>query len=306
MIEPSPLLRIEGLTKKYPGVTALDDLTIELPRGLVGLVGANGAGKTTLFRLLLGISKPTEGRIEVGGIDVGIDPISVRSRLGYMPEHDCLPLDQTAADVVSTFGELSGLPARAARQRASDILDLVGLDEARFRPIGGFSTGMRQRTKLAQALVGDPDLVLLDEPTAGLDPLGREEMLLLVARLGSFGISVLMATHLLDDVQQVCDHVVMIDSGRLVVSGATASLLERTGFVTVDVGPRSDELVAGLSRVNMTAVAADELVEVTLDGDHQMDMLRDVIAELGLPLYRLTTRLTSLDEVFLRLAGSPA
>ena len=306
MTESSPLLRIDGLTKKYPGVTALDDLTIELPRGLVGLVGANGAGKTTLFRLLLGISKPTEGRIEVGGIDVGIDPISVRSRLGYMPEHDCLPLDQTAADVVSTFGELSGLPARAARQRASDILDLVGLDEARFRPIGGFSTGMRQRTKLAQALVGDPDLVLLDEPTAGLDPLGREEMLLLVARLGSFGISVLMATHLLDDVQQVCDHVVMIDSGRLVVSGATASLLERTGFVTVDVGPRSDELVAGLSRVNMTAVAAEELVEVTLDGDHQMDMLRDVIADLGLPLYRLTTRLTSLDEVFLRLAGSPA
>ena len=306
MIEPSPLLRIEGLTKKYPGVTALDDLTIELPRGLVGLVGANGAGKTTLFRLLLGISKPTEGRIEVGGIDVGIDPISVRSRLGYMPEHDCLPLDQTAADVVSTFGELSGLPARAARQRASDILDLVGLDEARFRPIGGFSTGMRQRTKLAQALVGDPDLVLLDEPTAGLDPLGREEMLLLVARLGSFGISVLMATHLLDDVQQVCDHVVMIDSGRLVVSGATASLLERTGFVTVDVGPRSDELVAGLSRVNMTAVAAEDLVEVTIEGDHQMDVLRDVIAELGLPLYRLTTRLTSLDEVFLRLAGSPA
>jgi ABC-2 type transport system ATP-binding protein len=306
VIEPSPLLRIDGLTKKYPGVTALDDLTIELPRGLVGLVGANGAGKTTLFRLLLGISKPTEGRIEVGGIDVGIDPIGVRSRLGYMPEHDCLPLDQTAADVVSTFGELGGLPARAARQRASDILDLVGLDEARFRPIGGFSTGMRQRTKLAQALVGDPDLVLLDEPTAGLDPLGREEMLLLVARLGSFGISVLMATHLLDDVQQVCDHVVMIDSGRLVVSGATAALLERTGFVTVDVGPRSDELVAGLSRVNMTAVAAEDLVEVTLDGDHQMDVLRDVIADLGLPLYRLTTRLTSLDEVFLRLAGSPA
>jgi len=304
--EPSSLLRIDGLTKKYPGVTALDDLTFELPRGLVGLVGANGAGKTTLFRLLLGISKPTEGRIEVGGIDVGIDPIGVRSRLGYMPEHDCLPLDQTAADVVSTFGELGGLPARAARQRASDILDLVGLDEARFRPIGGFSTGMRQRTKLAQALVGDPDLVLLDEPTAGLDPLGREEMLLLVARLGTFGISVLMATHLLDDVQQVCDHVVMIDSGRLVVSGATNSLLERTGFVTVDVGPRSDELVAGLSRLDMTAVAADGLVEVTLDGDHQMDVLRDLMADLGLPLYRLTTRLTSLDDVFLRLAGSPA
>ncbi len=165
---------------------------------------------------------------------------------------------------------------------------------------------MRQRTKLAQALVGDPELVLLDEPTAGLDPLGREEMLALVARLGSFGISVIMATHLLDDVQQVCDHVVMIDAGRLVVSGDTDSLLERTGFVTVDVGYHGDDLVAAASTVGLTAVADDGLVEVTVDGNHQMDLLRDVIAELGLPLYRLTTRLTSLDEVFLRLAGSPS
>ena len=299
-----PLLRIDGLTKQYPGVTALDDLTIALPRGLVGLVGANGAGKTTMFRLLLGLSKPTDGTIEVCGIDVSANPIEVRSRLGYMPEHDCLPLDQTAADVVSTFGELSGLPARAARQRASDILDLVGLDEARFRPISGFSTGMRQRAKLAQALVGDPELVLLDEPTAGLDPVGREEMLALVARLGSFGISVIMATHLLDDVQQVCDHVVMIDAGRLVVSGGTDSLLERTGLVTVDVGDGGRELAAGLARAGLVAAADDGLVEVTVEGNEQMDLLRDVIADLGLPLYRLSTRLTSLDEVFLRLAGS--
>jgi ABC-2 type transport system ATP-binding protein len=303
-VQTGPLFRLESLTKRYPGVTALDDLTVEVPRGLVGLVGANGAGKTTMFRLMLGLARPSEGRLEVCGVDVAADPIEVRSRLGYMPEHECLPLDQTAADVVATFGELSGLPARDARQRASDILDLVGLDEARFRPIGGFSTGMRQRTKLAQAIVADPELVLLDEPTAGLDPLGREEMLMLVARLGTFGISVLMATHLLDDVQQVCDHVVMIDSGRLVVSGATDSLLERTGFVTVDVGPRGDELVAGLSSIGVHAVAADGLIEVTVEGDHQMDQLRDAIADLGLPLYRLTTRLTSLDEVFLRLAGS--
>jgi ABC-2 type transport system ATP-binding protein len=296
------LLRIDRLTKRYPSVTALDDLSVEVPQGSVGLVGANGAGKTTLFRLLLGLAHPTEGRVEVCGIDVAADPIGVRSRLGYMPEHDCLPLDQTAADVVSTFGELSGLPARAARQRASDILDLVGLDEARFRPIGGFSTGMRQRTKLAQALVGDPELVLLDEPTAGLDPIGREEMLALVARLDSFGISVVMATHLLDDVQQVCDHVVMIDAGRLVVAGATDSLLERTGLVTVDVGPSHGELVVALRRASIDSATADGLVEVTVDGDADMDTLRDVIADLGLPLYRLSTRLTSLDDVFLRRA----
>ncbi len=302
----APLLRLTGLTKQYPGVTALDDLTLDLPRGRVGLVGANGAGKSTMFRLLLGLAHPTKGRVEVCGIDVGADPIGVRSRLGYMPEHDCLPLDQTAADVVSTFGELSGLPARAARQRASDILDLVGLDEARFRPIGGFSTGMRQRTKLAQALVGDPELVLLDEPTAGLDPLGREEMLSLVARLGSFGISVLMATHLLDDVQQVCDHVVMIDAGRLVVSGGTESLLERTGLVTVDVGLHGEALVAALTSRGLASVITDGLVEVTVDGDRDMDLIRDTVADAGLPLFRLSTRLTSLDEVFVRRSGGTA
>jgi ABC-2 type transport system ATP-binding protein len=162
---------------------------------------------------------------------------------------------------------------------------------------------MRQRTKLAQALVGDPELILLDEPTAGLDPLGREEMLALVARLGTFGISVLMATHLLDDVQQVCDHVVMIDAGRLVVSGATDSLLERTGVVTVDVGPRHDELIAGLASRSLAAVADEGFVEVTIDGDGDLDAVRDVVAELALPLYRLSTRLTTLDEVFLRRAG---
>jgi ABC-2 type transport system ATP-binding protein len=302
-VDAGPLLRVEGLTKRYPGVIALDGLTVDVPRGRIGLVGANGSGKSTLLRLLLGLAHPTEGRIEVCGLDVALDPIGVRSRLGYMPEHDCLPLDQTAADVVATFGELSGLPARAARQRASEMLDLVGLDEARFRPIGGFSTGMRQRTKLAQAIVGDPELVLLDEPTAGLDPLGREEMLGLVARLGSFGISVLVATHLLDDVQRVCEHVVMIDAGHLVASGATESLLERTGVVTVDVGPSHDVLVAGLTRASLPAVMVDGTVEVTVTGDDELDIVRDVIAELGLPLYRLSSRLTSLDEVFLGRTG---
>jgi ABC-2 type transport system ATP-binding protein len=300
---PPALLRTRGLTKEYPRVTAVDDLDLEVPAGRVGLVGANGAGKTTLFRMMLGLSHPTAGTLEVCGIDVASDPIGVRSRLGYMPEHDCLPLDQTAADVVSTFGELSGLPARAARQRASDVLDLVGLDEARFRPVGGFSTGMRQRTKLAQAIVADPELVLLDEPTAGLDPMGREEMLGLVARLGGLGISVLLATHLLDDVQQVCDHVVMLDGGRLVVSGATGSLLERTGLLTVDVGTEREGLVARLAERGLTATTESGLIEVQITGDDDIDVVRDAVADLGLPLHRMTTRLTSLDEVFLDRAG---
>ncbi|MEO7555596.1 MAG: ABC transporter ATP-binding protein [Acidimicrobiales bacterium] len=304
-MSPVPLLRIAGLTKRYGAVTALDALSCEVPAGRVGVVGANGAGKTTLFRILLGLARPTEGTVQVAGVSVADDPIGVRSRLGYMPEHECLPLDQTAADVVATFGELGGLPARAARQRASDVLDLVGLDEARFRAIATFSTGMRQRAKLAQALVGDPTLVLLDEPTAGLDPAGREEMLALVARLGAFGISVLMSTHLLDDVQQVCDHVLMIDAGRLVVEGPTESLLERTGVVTVDVGDGTGagRLAAALNAQSMKAEVLDGAVEVTVAGDADLDHVRDIVAELGLPLYRLGSRLVSLDEVFLARAA---
>jgi ABC-2 type transport system ATP-binding protein len=299
------LLRVEALTKRYGSVVALDALDAEVPRGLVGVVGANGAGKTTLFRILLGLAQPTAGRVEVVGIDVAADPIGVRSRLGYMPEHDCLPLDQTAADVVATFGELGGLPAKAARQRASDVLDLVGLDEARFRPIGGFSTGMRQRAKLAQAIVGDPELVLLDEPTAGLDPAGREEMLELVSRLGTFGISVLMSTHLLDDVQRICDHVLMIDAGRLVVAGPTASLLESSGGVTVDVGHDggAELLRARLAADGLTVSVTDGELQLDQADDEALDRIIAAVAELGLPLYRMGPRTTSLDDVFLERAG---
>ena len=297
-----PLVRATELTKRFGPVTALDGMTVDIPPVRTGLVGANGAGKTTFFRLLLGLGRPTSGRLEVGGRAVDQDPIGVRSTIGYMPEHDCLPLDQTAADVVATFAELGGLPPRAARQRASDVLDLVGLDEARFRPIAGFSTGMRQRTKLAQALVADPQLLLLDEPTAGLDPTGREEMLALVARVGTFGISVLLATHLLDDVQQVCDNVVMIDGGALVVAGATEGLVQRTGMVMVDVGDRAPELAAVLMALGMNAAVVDSTVEVTVAAEGDVDAIRDAIADLGLPLHRLSNRFRSLDDVFLTAA----
>ncbi len=294
------MVRARGLTKRYPGVTALDNVDLDLPAGRVGLVGANGAGKTTLFRLLLGLSRPDAGTVEVFGVPVADDPIGVRMQIGYMPEHDCLPLDQTAADVVATFGELGGLPVRAARQRASEVLDLVGLDEARFRPVGGFSTGMRQRTKLAQAIVADPKLVLLDEPTAGLDPSGREEMLALVARLGTFGIAVVLATHLLDDVARVCDHVVMLDAGRLVTDAPTTTLLHQTGTVTVDVGPGGIPALAAALTARGLAVTADHTatIEVTVTGDADLDAIRDVVADLELPLHRLANRLTSLDDVF--------
>ena len=305
-----PLLRATAVTMDYGGgAVALAGLTVEAPPGSVGLVGANGAGKTTLFRLMLGLMQPSSGTLEVTGRNVAADPVGIRSRLGYMPEHDCLPLDQTASDVVATFGELAGLPPRAARQRASDVLDLVGLDEARFRPVGGFSTGMRQRTKLAQALVADPQLVLLDEPTAGLDPVGREDMLELVGRLAGFGISIILATHLLDDVQRVCDHVVMIDRGRLVLAGPIDQLMQTTGVLRVEVGGRAgavDVVAAALAERGLAARAVDaHSVEVDTreHGEIAFDIVRDTVADNGLRLYALTTRHRSLDDLFFQEAG---
>jgi ABC-2 type transport system ATP-binding protein len=313
-----PVVRVGGLTMQYPnGVTALAGLDVAVPKGSVGLVGANGAGKTTMFRLLLGLVSPTAGWVEVAGRSVADDPVGVRGRVGYMPEHDCLPLDQSAADLVATFGEIAGLPARAARQRASDMLDLVGLDEARFRPVGGFSTGMRQRTKLATALVADPELVLLDEPTAGLDPVWREEMLELVGRLSGFGISVLMATHLLDDVQRVCEHVVMIDRGHLVLAGPIDQLTQRTGVMRVEVGggPASADgrdgaariLGAALGEAGINAALVDEQtldIDTSGRGDDTFDLVRDTVADKGLRLYSLSTRHRSLDDLFVH-RGQP-
>lgn len=275
-----------------------------MPQGRIGLVGANGAGKSTLFKLVLGLMRPTAGEIEVGGRSVADDPVGIRRRIGYMPEHECLPLDQSAADVVAMLGEVSGLPARAARQRASDMLDLVGLDEARFRPVGTYSTGMKQRVKLAQAVVAAPEVVLLDEPTAGLDPTGRDEMLALVSRLGREGISVVMSTHLLADVERTCDHVVMLDAGRVVVSRAVETLMATTGSVTVEVDGGADRLAAELSARGFDTAVVDGRIEVVApDRDAALDAIRDAVADLELPLSRLVSRLSSLDEVFLREAG---
>ncbi len=208
------LIRLETLTKRYGPVTALEDLTLELEPGIIGLVGSNGAGKSTLIRILLGLLAPTTGRAFVMDLDVTRQGTAVRALVGYMPEHDALPPDLPATELVTHMAELSGLPRSAARERTADVLRHVGLYEERYRPIGGYSTGMRQRVMLAQALVHDPRLLLLDEPTNGLDPAGREDMLALIRRTGTeFGIAILLASHLLGEIERVCDFLVAIEFG---------------------------------------------------------------------------------------------
>jgi ABC-2 type transport system ATP-binding protein len=211
-----PLVEVDGVTKSYGAIAALDDVSARVTERAVGLLGANGAGKSTLMRVMLGLIKPDEGRIRVLGIDASQPTWEIRRRLGYMPEHSCLPLGMTARDLVVHMGELRGLPHRVAVLRASEVLFQVGLEEERSRLIRTFSVGMKQRTNLAQAIVHSPGLVILDEPTNGLDPAGREEMLTLVRRLSTeLGIAVVISSHVLEDIARTCDSVIVLRDGRV-------------------------------------------------------------------------------------------
>ena len=296
-----PVIATAALTKRYPRVTALDELTVEVGPGVTGLVGANGAGKSTLLKILLGLIRPTAGSAIVLGHDVVTGGEAVRALVGYMPEHDCLPPDVSATEFVVHLGQMSGLPATAARERAADVLRHVGLDEARYRPMGGYSTGMKQRVKLAQALTHDPQLVLLDEPTNGLDPAGRDEMLTLVRRIGTeFGIPVLITSHLLGELEHVCDHIVVLDGGRLLRSESKASLTSETGVLAVEVRDLSsrDRLGAALGRAGARVRADGPVVLVEIADEETYDLVRDVIADLGLGLVRIEPHRHRLEEVF--------
>jgi ABC-2 type transport system ATP-binding protein len=296
-----PLIALESLTKRYGRVVALDDVTVALEPGIIGLVGANGAGKTTLIRILLGLLPPTSGRAVVLGHDAQREGTRVRERVGYMPEHDCLPPDVSATDLVTHLGELSGLPRAASRERTAEVLRHVGLYEERYRPIGGYSTGMKQRVKLAQALVQDPQLLLLDEPTNGLDPAGRDEMLALVRRTGTeFGIAVVVASHLLGEIERVCDFLVAIEGGRLRSAAPLASFTGGTGALRIEVEEGADALAARLADRGLTARRDGRIVLVALpeDGTAAYDTIRDEVVDLGLSLVRLEPERRSLEALF--------
>jgi ABC-2 type transport system ATP-binding protein len=295
------VISTEALTMRYPAVTALDALTLTVGAGVTGLVGANGAGKSTLIKILLGLLPATSGAARVLDLDVATSGEQIRRRVGYMPEHDCLPPDVTATELVVHLGRMSGLPTTVARERAADTLRHVGLYEERYREIGGYSTGMRQRVKLAQALVHDPELVLLDEPTNGLDPAGRDEMLGLILRIGTdFGISVLVTSHLLGELERVSDHVVVVDAGRLIRSTSTADAMLGAGVVTVEVTEGAAALAQGLAVGGWQVVPGtrSSVLDVRHDDDSVLDAIRDTAADLGLGLLRLEPRRHGLAEIF--------
>jgi ABC-2 type transport system ATP-binding protein len=305
---PVSVIITDNLTKRFPRVTALDRLTVDVQPGVVGLVGANGAGKSTLIKILLGLAPATEGNARVLGLDVATEGSAIRERVGYMPEHDCLPPDVSATEFVVHMARMSGLPASAARERTADTLRHVGLYEERYRPIGGYSTGMRQRVKLAQALVHDPQLVLLDEPTNGLDPAGRDEMLGLIRRVHSdFGISVLVTSHLLGELERTCDHVVVVDGGKLLRSSSTAEFTKATAVLAVEVTDRQSDPAFDADaalRERLTgaglSVGSDggRVLLVEIRDEQTYDLIRDAVADLGVGLVRMEQRRHHIAEVF--------
>jgi ABC-2 type transport system ATP-binding protein len=290
------------LTKRYPRVAALDGLDLSIGEGVTGLVGANGAGKSTLIKILLGLLPATSGTASVLGFDVAGDGARIRALVGYMPEHDCLPADVAASDFVVHMAQMSGLPHAAARERAADVLRHVGLSEERYRVMGGYSTGMRQRVKLAQALVHDPRLVLLDEPTNGLDPAARDDMLELVRKVGKeFGIAVLVTSHLLGELERISDHVVVLDGGRLLRSSATSELTHATGLLLIEVtgpGDAQERMGQALAVAGLHARPRGRLIEVDAGDDRVHDVIRDVAADLGLGLVRLQQGHHHIEDVF--------
>jgi ABC-2 type transport system ATP-binding protein len=294
------LVALDRLTKHYPGgVIALDELTVTIEPGIIGLVGANGAGKSTLIKILLGLLDATSGSARVFDLDVRTESQAIRQLVGYMPEHDCLPPDISATEFVNHMARMSGLPRASARERSAEVLRHVGLFEERYRPMGGYSTGMKQRVKLAQALVHDPRLLLLDEPTNGLDPAGRDDMLDLIERTGKeFGIAIIMASHLLGEIERVGEFLVAIDAGRLLRAAELASFTQRTGTLIVEVDERQAELAARLHAHGLETRVDRALVLVEIDGDETYDRVLGEVVDLGLALVRVEARRASLEDLF--------
>src|SRR5207342_1721660 len=294
----APLLSARDLTKSYGSVRALDGVSVEIGAGITGLLGSNGAGKTTSLKLFMGLIDPDAGSVEVLGRDTRVSP-EFRTRIGYAPEHDCLPAGVPAAEFLAYMAEVSGLPRTAARLRASDVLRHVGLFEERYRPMGTYSTGMKQRVKLAQALVHDPVLAFLDEPTAGLDPIGRRDMLELIRHVGrEFGISIVISTHLMGDVERTCDAVVVLDAGRVLRAGPVAGLTEETETLLVDVLDGAEQLAAELGRRGFAVERDGNRLRLPQVSGDEYDVLRDAIVETGALVYRLAPERHTLADVF--------
>ena len=300
------VVRLDRVSVKYGRSLALRDVSATFPGGAVGLLGPNGAGKSTMIKTLLGLLPPDQGEMRVLGLDVKVSPMQIRSRIGYMPESDAHVPGMNAVSFVSYCGELAGLPRADAMQRAHEVLYYVGLGEARYRNVETYSTGMKQRIKLAQALVHDPDLLFLDEPTNGMDPKGRDEMLELVRDIAhNKGLSLILSSHLLPDVEYTCDHVVVLDKGTVATQGPIDGLKGHGGRVfELRVKGDTDQFVGVLKAAGLDCHATDEdVMRVFVPDGRQGRFLFELAAQHAVQVRHLRPSVPTLEDVFAKAVG---
>ncbi|MCX6951242.1 MAG: ABC transporter ATP-binding protein [Verrucomicrobia bacterium] len=296
------IIEAQGLSKTYGTQRALTDVTVQVPPGTIGLLGPNGAGKSTFIKCLLNLETPTSGSAKVLGRDIRAGNRASREKVGYSPEQDCHIAGMAGCEYVTYCGQLSGMPFRVARQRTHEILDLVGMGQERYRPVDTYSTGMRQRVKLAQALVHDPEIIFLDEPTNGLDPSGREHILKLVGALWrDLGISVIMSSHLLRDIERVCDRVIIIGNGRLLEHDSIAALKNRHDRI-VELAPSGETerfcTVLTEAGLKVTRLSNGKLrVEAAADS---IEWMLELMRTHRLPPAEIAANPDALHELFIR------
>lgn len=307
-VVPAAIVTLENVTVTYGRHQALGDVTTTFVPGAVGLLGPNGAGKSTMIKSLLGFVPPAQGRMHVLGLDVATSPVDIRARIGYMPENDAHIPGVNAVSFVAYCGELAGLPRTDSMQRAHEVLFYVGLGEARYRNVETYSTGMKQRIKLAQALVHDPDLLFLDEPTNGMDPKGRDEMLELIRDLAhNKGVNLILSSHLLPDVEYTCDHVVVMDKGRIAAAGPIAALKQPRGRVyelRVKTAAEVESFFDELRAAGLECHATDEdVVRVFVPGDGGARQLFAIAAAQHAQVRHLRPSVPTLEDVFANAVG---
>ncbi len=296
------LFQLRDITKTYGPITALKRLSVEVPLGAIGMLGPNGAGKTTLIRTLLGLVTIDSGSGEVLGMDIRRRRLDIRQAVGFMPEDECLFPAVPGIEFVSYAGELCGMSASDGMQRAHEVLNYVGLGEARYRPVESYSTGMKQRLKLAAAIVHDPRLLILDEPTNGMDPAGRQEILQLARDLAhNKGMSLLFSSHLLPDVESVCDHVLVLGRGRLLAQGGIKELKqvhERSFDVRLKGDPNG--FLKGLTAAGGGAEPVEDFLRVRLPEGMAQRFLWELASANGDQIRYLRPQRSTLEEVFLQ------
>jgi len=301
----TPIIECSGLTKQYGRIVALKGVTLTVAPGVVGLLGPNGAGKSTLISLLLGQTPASGGDARVLGLDVRKDQSQIRRRIGYVPENDCMISGMSGVGYVYYAGRLAGMRHADSMQRTHEVLDYVGLEEARYRPTEQYSTGMKQSLKLAQAIVHDPDLLFLDEPTNGMDPHGREMMLSLIEELGKTNISMLLSSHLLPDVERLCDRVIIMGRGEILSEGKIAEMnkphptLYRVDYTGETSNFRRRLLDSGVRVLNQV----DGFLQIELPAEGTQRLVLESARESGTSVIGLRPRRSSLEEMFLDALG---